>query len=53
MCWPPMLVRPLVGQANSSLLPALLSLPLQKPEKRGPRAPNNARQTAGIQLSPD
>ena len=53
MRWPPMLVWPLVGQANSSLLPFLLSLPAQKPEQRGPRDPNNARQTAGLQLSPD
>ena len=39
MRWPPMSVWPLVGQANSSLLPALLSLPDQKPEQRDPRAP--------------
>jgi len=43
-----MLVWPLVGQANSSLLPSLLSLPAQKPEERGPRDPNNARQTASL-----
>ncbi len=43
-----MLVWPLVGQANSSLLPFLLSLPAQKPEQRGPRDPNNARQTASL-----
>ena len=48
MRWPPMLVWPLVGQANSSLLPSLLSLPAQKPEQRGPRDPNNARQTASL-----
>ena len=36
MRWPPMLVWPLVGQANSSLLPFLLSLPAQKPEQRDP-----------------
>ena len=36
MRWPPMLVWPLVGQANSSLLPSLLSLPAQKPEQRDP-----------------
>ena len=36
MRWPPMLVWPLVGQANSSLLPSLLSLPVQKPEQRDP-----------------
>ena len=35
-------------QANSSLLPSLLSLPAQKPEQRGPRDPNNARQTASL-----
>ena len=48
MRWPPMSVWPLVGQANSSLLPFLLSLPAQKPEQRGPRDPNNARQTASL-----
>src|ERR1017187_5982703 len=48
MRWPPLLVWPLVGQANSSLLPSLLSLPAQKPEQRGPRDPNNARQTASL-----
>ena len=37
------LVWPLVGQANSSLLPSLLSLPVQKPEDRGPRAPYEPR----------
>src|ERR1035441_1932937 len=36
MRWPPMFVWPLVGQANSSLLPSLLSLPVQKPEQRDP-----------------
>ena len=36
MRWPPKLVWPLVGQANSSLPPSLLSLPAQKPEQRGP-----------------
>ena len=36
MRWPPKLVWPLVGQANSSLLPFLLSLPAQKPEDRDP-----------------
>jgi hypothetical protein len=45
MRWPPILVWPLVGQAKSSLPPPLLSLPAQKPEQRGPRDPNNARQT--------
>ncbi len=39
MRWPPMLVWPLVGQANSSLLPFLLSLPVQTPEHRAPRDP--------------
>jgi hypothetical protein len=53
MRWPPMLVWPLVGQANSSLLPSLLSLPTQKLEQRGPRDTNDARQTAGLQLSPE
>ena len=48
MRWPPMSVWPLVGQANSSLLPFLLSLPAQKPEQRAPRDPNNARQTASL-----
>jgi hypothetical protein len=48
MRWPPKLVWPLVGQANSSLLPSLLSLPAQKPEQRGPRDPNDARQTASL-----
>ena len=48
MRWPPMLVWPLVGQANSSLLPFLLSLPAQKPEQRDPRDPNNPRQTASL-----
>ena len=48
MRWPPMSVWPLVGQANSSLLPFLLSLPAQKPEQRGPRDPNDARQTASL-----
>ena len=37
----PKLVWPLAGQANSSLLPSLLSLPVQKPEQRGPRDPTN------------
>ena len=41
MRWPPMPVWPLVGQANSSLLPSLLGLPAQKPEQRGPRDPTN------------
>jgi hypothetical protein len=36
MRWPPMLVWPLVGQTNSSLLPSLLRLPVQKPEQRDP-----------------
>ena len=36
-------VWPLAGQANSSLLPSLLSLPGQKPEDRGPRAPYEPR----------
>ena len=49
---PPKLVWPLAGQANSSLLPSLLSLPGQKPEERGPRDPHDARQTAGVQHRP-
>ena len=36
MRWPPMFVWPLAGQANSSLLPTLLSQPVQKPEQRDP-----------------
>jgi hypothetical protein len=36
MRWPPKSVWHLAGQANSSLLPSLLSLPVQKPETRGP-----------------
>ena len=50
MRWPPMLVWPLAGQANSSLLPSLLGLPAQKPEQRGPRDPNErARLPASVQ----
>ena len=41
MRWPPMLVWPLVGQANSSLLPSLLGLPVQKPASATPAAPTN------------
>ena len=37
MRWPPMFVWHLAGQANSSLLPSLLSLPVQKPETATPR----------------
>ena len=44
MRWPPKLVWPLVGQANSSLLPSLLSLPVQKPEDRDP-APHDMKPT--------
>ena len=33
MRWPPKLVWPLLGQANSSLLPSLLGLPAQKPDR--------------------
>ena len=55
MRWPPMLVWPLVGQANSSLLPSLLSLPAQKPEDRDPaphdRKPKAARLRALSALS--
>jgi len=36
MRWPPMFVWPLAGQANSSPLPSLISLPAQKPEPRDP-----------------
>ena len=43
MRWPPKLVWPLVGQANSSLPPSLLSLPAQKPENRDPRDPVEPR----------
>ena len=42
MRWPPKFVWPLVGQANSSLLPFLLSLPAQKPEDRDP-APHDTK----------
>ena len=42
MRWPPMFVWPLAGQANSSLLPLLLSLPVQKPEDRDP-APHDTK----------
>ncbi len=48
MRWPPMFVWPLVGQANSSLLPSLLSLPVQKPEQRGPRAPRHEAKAARL-----
>ena len=42
MRWPPKLVWPLAGQANSSLLPFLLSLPAQKPEDHDP-APHDTK----------
>ena len=45
MRWPPKLVWPLVGQANSSLLPSLLGLPAQKPEDRDP-APHDTKPRA-------
>ena len=40
---PPKSVWHLAGQANSSLLPSLLSLPGQKPEQRDPRDPLRPR----------
>jgi hypothetical protein len=44
---PPTFVWHLAGQANSSLLPSLLSLPVQKPETATPRP------TTGSQRPPD
>jgi hypothetical protein len=52
---PPTFVWHLAGQANSSLLPSLLSLPVQKPEDRDPaphdRKPKAARLRALSALS--
>ena len=51
MRWPPIFVWPLAGQANSSLLPFLLSLPGQKPEDRDP-APQDRKPSGCVTGTP-